>query len=906
MASSHLVPAFQAYMNPILEVLRESGSGLQIPDLDAKVIDRMRIPEAVLRIRHGDDPGVSEVSYLMAWARTYLKKAGLLNNPRRGFWLTTERGNSSGEVDANALVAEVSRTARAARAGADAIELPGEDPEVTATPTDDALLDEIISGQILTLHGELAADGALLSQPELEVVLGRFRQRFGPDVLAGVDGERLLLAMHGRERKDSLAYWLEFKDDDEHPARFGSISGGSALKFGIYQAAESNQWMTGNPTQQRRLTMEEAIAIARSQRDQLLASVKVLADFENSDADHQTLQTRLEAAAPDLSEAAWVHKYLYLLFPSVLAPCHSLDYQRFQLTKLLKLPADGRYVNDGTFVRGAAQVGLSPLDFATTLVRRNGGPHSYWRVGTSIDDEDVWPRMRDGGYAAIGWDAVGDLTNNNSSSDGRGHLRSLIAERYRSSAASATKAERQLNHFVHDARERDLVVAMAGETVLGLGRIVGPYEFRDGDGAGAHRHPVEWLTLGEWKLPAKEAIRSAFLPVRKPENLIAVERRLLSSPGAGPKSAYRSSNVEQPFAPSVRATPPPLSGMLARIDGILHRKRQAILFGPPGTGKTFWADRAARELVSRAWFGLESTKLDKSQTAELEREGAIEMCSFHPAYGYEDFIEGYRPTTLPNGGLGFELRNGVFKQLCARASRRPTKTFFLIIDEINRGDVPRIFGELLTVIEREKRGRRITLPISAEPFSVPDNVFVIGTMNTADRSIALLDAALRRRFGFVELLPDSSTLAGVAIEGIPLGPWLDELNRRVVKYLGRDSRHLQVGHSYLLSGDSPIREIGRFVEVLRDDIIPLLEEYCYEDIEALGQILGPTLVPRGKQRLELSLLESGRHAELVQALLSAFDGITTTRAAVAADASAVAGAEDDEDDDTHEDQGRVE
>src|SRR5215218_5670208 len=133
--------------------------------------------------------------------------------------------------------------------------------------------------------------------------------------------------------------------------------------------------------------------------------------------------------------------------------------------------------------------------------------------------------------------------------------------------------------------------------------------------------------------------------------------------------------------------------------------------------------------------------------------------------------------------------------------------FLLIIDEINRGDVPRIFGELLTVLEKDKRGRPVALPLTGGPLRVPDNVYVIGTMNTADRSIALLDTALRRRFGFVELMPDSSVFGEAVVGGIPLGPWLDAVNRAIVDHVGQDARNLQIGHSYLLDDGRPIADL---------------------------------------------------------------------------------------------------
>ena len=129
----------------------------------------------------------------------------------------------------------------------------------------------------------------------------------------------------------------------------------------------------------------------------------------------------------------------------------------------------------------------------------------------------------------------------------------------------------------------------------------------------------------------------------------------------------------------------------------------------------------------------------------------------------------------------------------------------------------------------DKRGLNITLPVSQRSFSVPTNVSVIGTMNTADRSIALLDTALRRRFGFLELMPDTSVFGSASVEGsIPLGPWLSALNDRIRAHLGNDGRNLQIGHAYLLEANKPVTDFSRFVRILAEDIIPLLEEYCYE------------------------------------------------------------------------------
>jgi 5-methylcytosine-specific restriction protein B len=180
-------------------------------------------------------------------------------------------------------------------------------------------------------------------------------------------------------------------------------------------------------------------------------------------------------------------------------------------------------------------------------------------------------------------------------------------------------------------------------------------------------------------------------------------------------------------------------------------------------------------------------------------------------------------------------------------------------------------------LEKDKRGQVVHLPLSGQRFQVPDNVYVIGTMNTADRSIALLDTALRRRFGFIELMPDTGLLLDTVVGGsIPLGPWLIALNEGIRSHVGRDARNLQIGHAYLLDAGKPVTDFVRFSRILADDIIPLLEEYCYEDYAALARILGNGLIDESRQRIREELFSPDRRDDLVQALLAPYPDIATS------------------------------
>lgn len=760
------------------------------------------------------------------------------------------------------------------------------------------ILDQHIAQQLTEQHENWLVSGKLSSQTKLTGYYDTFRRHFGLEVLRNLDGEALLATMHNHGNHDSLVYWLEFKNDDEFPTfDFGSIGGGSALKFGIYRSKDTGAWMTGHPKKQRAISVDEAIAIARRHRDQLLAGAELLDKLPPmaSDADYARLQQELRRVAPDVADMAWGHKYLTLLYPDKLDDYHVENFQRFHLIKLLQVPpaGDGRYVCAGQFVAIAAGVGM-PLNHLTKLLNDlHGDPYRYWRCGTRLTQ---WPLMRNGNWIGIGWPELGNLSGTENSREGKDQIRQLVTKHYPAAPQAVGRIIQQVFNFIAAVGKGDYVLAADSATILGIGKVTGPYSYEPGSDL-PHRRPVEWLSLEEWQGPRPEELRTALHEVKNYYNLVEVERRV------------RYPIVTQTVQPGVAPEPwisvprvPIFPGVAGRVQAVLDRKRQVILYGPPGTGKTYWAQKVARDLAAYAAFGLPFTELNETQCGTVSAQGAntatlVRTCTFHPAYGYEDFLEGYRPV-LVNDQLAFERRDGIFKRLCDDARRQPDQRFYLVIDEINRGDIPRIFGELLTILERDKRGETVLLPLSGDAFSVPDNVYVIGTMNTADRSIALLDTALRRRFGFVELMPDISVLGKTVIEGIPLGQWLDALNRRICEHVGRDARNLQIGHAYLLDSGHPLADLADFARVLQDDIVPLLEEYCYEDYGALERILGSGLVDVSNQRIRHELFEPARQLEMRSALLEPAPEIATSFVATSAEEGfdeGIEGAEDEED-----------
>ena len=256
---------------------------------------------------------------------------------------------------------------------------------------------------------------------------------------------------------------------------------------------------------------------------------------------------------------------------------------------------------------------------------------------------------------------------------------------------------------------------------------------------------------------------------------------------------------------------------LEKMVSYLDRKKNIILQGPPGTGKTFVAKKLAYALMGE------------------KDDSRIEMVQFHQSVSYEDFIQGYRPTESGS----FKLKNGNFYKLCARALKNTDKSYFFIIDEINRGNLSKIFGELLMLIESDKRSQEYAINLmysdsEESRFYVPTNVHIIGTMNTADRSLAVVDYALRRRFAFFDLIPEFNDKFKVFLRGVnvanelidKISSRMNRLNAEIAEDLGVG---FKIGHSFFTPNSEMIPNNDWFTDVVEFEIKPLLDEYYFDD-----------------------------------------------------------------------------
>ena len=284
--------------------------------------------------------------------------------------------------------------------------------------------------------------------------------------------------------------------------------------------------------------------------------------------------------------------------------------------------------------------------------------------------------------------------------------------------------------------------------------------------------------------------------------------------------------------------------------------KNVIFYGPPGTGKTYTTAKRAVEICKTESEKelTDYTEIMKKYN-ELKEKNRIEFITFHQSYGYEEFIEGIKPVVSNEDDesdsensqeIKYEIVDGIFKKFCDEARKAQDKEnneYVFIIDEINRGNISKIFGELITLIETTKRAGKkecisTKLPYSKEEFTVPDNVYIIGTMNTADRSIALMDTALRRRFYFEEMLPNYDLLKDIFVEDegvkVNIGAMLKAINERI-EYL-YDREHT-IGHAVFLELKEN-NNIDKLENIFKKSVIPLLQEYFYEDYDKIRLILG--------------------------------------------------------------------
>lgn len=652
-----------------------------------------------------------------------------------------------------------------------------------------------------------------------------FINHFGIEHLKSLSGKELLTSLFYNDKgnKLNLCYVLEM--DKDMREIFGSIAGGAAYKFGLFFHKKTQSWTCGSPAKPVKLTENEAIQKAEEIRNDLVEGAEIISSFGplNSTADYEQLYKQLEHISG--INTVWRMKYYQMLFPILFAPFYGQDIQLDVLHFLNQTPSEIPFIRMGQIALFSKKCNIPGIVFGhiwgrstnhnnksndsetNTLSDKKHKLH-YWMY--TVFDDTSWMECQQKEIMVLGMNDIGDY----SQYDSKESLRQELISTYDNSTSRKNQALMAWN-FANKLAINDVIFAKRSNTLVGKGIVTGDYIFDDSRQEYKNIRTVKWLQIGEWEHPGKSVAKrltditsytdyiEKLITIFTPDELDDVDTQ--------PEVDYPEYSSAD-FLSDVYMSEQDYETLV----NVLKMKKNIILQGAPGVGKTFTAKRLAYSIIG------------------AKNPDRVQMIQFHQSYSYEDFIEGYRPTEN-----GFTIKKGAFYKFCKLAEDDDENDYFFIIDEINRGNLSKIFGELFMLIEKDKRGIELQLLYSDENFSVPPNVYIIGMMNTADRSLAMLDYALRRRFSFFTMKPGFNTIGFQTYQDSlksdafkKLISCIKQLNSKIAADISLGEGFC-IGHSYFCGLTAKTATVRTLTSIIEYELIPLLKEYWFDEPEKI-------------------------------------------------------------------------
>ena len=645
-----------------------------------------------------------------------------------------------------------------------------------------------------------------------------------------------------RGNKNTFAYWLEFKDI------ICSIKGGSSQKFYIYQNT-NDDYVKGKGKSvkiinRENIDMEFKILIERIVNVIKCVEEDRINDITNIDVPiwNLVLLKILIIYFPDkffdIASSAWIVEIAKIFKMEEITTVNSqnvvaLNYYLFKELKNINVFKDWNYLKFGGF-------------FSNIF---SNSKENYWAGGYTYDEKNMSKKFIEKGVFGVGFfnEDLSDLIGE----------KEILDEYF--TGKNLQKKEKESITRLLEVNKGEKIVLKSSYTKKINGKstsilkVVAIGEFTEDGNIGysydeelIHTVPVNWYDKNEREIEGYGGYRSTLQNIKSNESIKKI-------------FFYNNESDNE-------------NGIIPNSEIIKeeNKSKNLILYGPPGTGKTYQTIRKALEVIDyeayKTIFDFREKEVEKFN--ELIEKNQISFCTFHQSYGYEDFVEGLKS----DGNGNFVPQDSILKVISYNALfsaliKKPiisqdltseerykikkqsvidnlfradlfnfklSDHYLIVIDEINRGNISKIFGELITLLEPDKRfGEEntiiVNLPYSKEKFSIPKNLHIIATMNTADRSIALMDYALRRRFEFLEINSDASLLEPV--DEIDLEQMLIIINRRIEFLYDKDHT---IGHAYFMKAE----KLSDVVDVINKGIIPLLQEYFYNDLEKIGLVLG--------------------------------------------------------------------
>lgn len=582
------------------------------------------------------------------------------------------------------------------------------------------------------------------NRSDIEASLREFQERFSPDKLSAIEDGNLLKSLFYTvgDNTEALCCWLEHNSACRE--YFGSISGGSAYKFGLFQKKDTGEWMTGSPQKPEVLTEEQALEIGKTIRNALIKGVEIiknatldnLSDFEKLDDDLK------QGVGEQYYNLAWFHKYFSLICPDKLSGFHSNDWQNHVLRCLRINPSEKYYARSAQLAKVENYAEMYYREFFAVVFEEFGGIKYFVRIGTKDDEKNYATEWQQKSIVGIGWRAIGSLQDYVA---GDGIDKDAITEKMRKEyfhddKKTATRKAGELARF-YKTNADTVFVAMNGEKIIAFVDEIGEY-FYDATTAMSH------MKMGKWHkrfadddtLPYRsEGKLTSCYQLTNKENLMFLYEKYYYGIDVEPEE-LDSAEAEETYMPLVFNT---------EIETKYERNR--IVFGAPGTGKSYELKENCEDLLK-------------------DTEGSYERVTFHPEYSYSQFVGTYKPVMGADENIRYDFVPGPFMRVYVEALKsgrtENPQPHLLLIEEINRAKVAAVFGDVFQLLDRDDDGvseyeiqtsediRKYLAkqlggaPDNYQKIRIPNNMFIWSTMNSADQGVFPMDTAFKRRWSF--------------------------------------------------------------------------------------------------------------------------------------------------------------
>ena len=599
------------------------------------------------------------------------------------------------------------------------------------------------------------------SKDEIISLLNEFKEKFSPEVLKSLSDDDLLsyIFLTADGNNDSLCYHLEF--NPKLKRTFGSISGGSSFKFGLFQRQEDGKWTTGAPKSPQILSTEDALQLGKTIRDNLVNACEMIQSKTlDSVEDYEKLDDDLNALMGKFASYAWVQKYFHMIFPDKFIGWYVADWLKHILFGFGINPSEKYYGMNGQLALIKKRTSYMSPDFQDICYAMFGEIRHFYRLGSSDESKHYAEKWREEGIVAIGWREIGDLLNfiKNGTLDRDKVAEALLLHYYQNDKKTASRKAGELKAF-YETSASSVMTVMDGAQLIAFVDGLSPYFYNATEDM-AHQKSGIWHSPFDEsdRLPEDEGYLTSCYEIKKPENLLFLYKKYYEFQNSG-----KSVNIDNMFIPIIFQT-----GYQSSFE------RNRIIFGAPGTGKSF--------------------KLNCEKDALLADGGEYERVTFHPDYSYANFVGTYKPVPCKDSdgkdAITYSYVPGPFMRTYVKAIKNgrtdAPKPFLLVIEEINRANVAAVFGDVFQLLDRgddevseypiqasEDIKRYLAGELGGNPddyseIRIPDNMFIWATMNSADQGVFPMDTAFKRRWDFTYLGIDDSE-AGIVGKKVVLG-----------------------------------------------------------------------------------------------------------------------------------------